>query len=178
MKHFFRGVAGAVALLAATTQASAFHARGSVMAADRGSERLLALTIWAEGRSRGPVGMSSIGHVVINRSRADGFGGSMARIVWKHRQFSCWRPGDPNRRAMRNISSLPKDGADWRQWQMAKKIAHDLLHERRRDPTRGATYYATRGMRPPWARGMRQVALLGGHRFYRPLSPPGLRVRS
>ena len=178
MKHFLRGLAGAVALLAATTGAPAVHPHTSGTAVDHGSERLLALTMWGEGRSRGELGMASIGHVVINRSRADGFGGSIAHVLWKHRQFSCWRASDPNRQAMRNIASLPRDGADWRQWQQAKKIAHGLLHERRRDPTRGATYYAVRGARPAWSKGMQQVALLGGHRFYRPLLSPRLRVAS
>jgi hypothetical protein len=130
-------------------------------------ERLLALTIWAEARSRGPKAMRSIGHVIVNRAHSGDYGEGIAGVVWKKGQFGCWRTRDPNRKAMRTLAALPKDGADWARWQEAKAIAHDLVRGAGADPTRGATHYAQTFVKPGWAKGSRHVATVAGYKFYK-----------
>ncbi|MBV9841364.1 MAG: cell wall hydrolase [Sphingomonadaceae bacterium] len=144
------------------------HAIAHAAAHDaRRDERLLALTIWAEARSRGPVAMRLVGHVIVNRARSGGYGEGIAGVLWQRGQFGVWRNKDANRAAMRRIASLPPRSRDRQRWDEAKAIAHTLLHGRRIDPTNGATHYASPGAHPDWVKDSRRVATLAGYRFYR-----------
>jgi spore germination cell wall hydrolase CwlJ-like protein len=135
------------------------------------SERLLALTIWAEARSHGEKGMRAVGWVIKNRSDSNlrrfhaerGIKG----VVWSPEQFSCWNKGDPNRDAMENISKLPKDHADRKAWRAAKRIAHQIMTGQSRDPTKGSLFYHTTEVDPSWNNKMNAVAQVGNHIFYR-----------
>lgn len=129
---------------------------------------LLALTMWGEARSHGPQGMRAIGHVILNRMDSDrDFGGTVKDVVMKRKAFSCWNPSDPNREAMREIKELPKNSLDYKRWMEAKKLAVMLLAHQLKDTTNGSLFYHTDGVDPAWAQGIKPVAQIANHYFYR-----------
>lgn len=65
-------------------------------------------------------------------------------------QFSCWNPGDPNRKRI----LVASDG--W--FERCKQIASTVLRGEMPDPTRGGThYYETSVRMPKWAKGKKPV---------------------
>ena len=127
----------------------------------------MALTMWGEARGEGEEAMRAVGHVIDNRrraSRADP--GFVTDTVSEAFQFSCWNPGDPNRKAMLNVDSLPGDGHDRRMWAAARRIADEILSGRSADPTEGALFYHNETVAPSWSRGMMPVRRIGTHLFF------------
>lgn len=130
---------------------------------------IMALTMWGEARAHGHKGMRAVGHVILNRAKADRpmFGKGIRGVALKRRQFSCWNKGDPNREAMRNIGSLPEGSPDHRRWEEAKKLASDILTGKDRDITGGALFYHTTDVDPAWATGIEPIRTVADHVFYR-----------
>jgi N-acetylmuramoyl-L-alanine amidase len=129
--------------------------------------KLLALTMWGEARGEGAKGMLAVGHVIKNRMDSDRFGGSVAHVVWRPKQFSCWNKHDPNREKMKEIAALPKDSVEYKRWKLAKRLANQILAGRTQDPTDGALFYHTTGIKPFWADASKAVAQIANHVFYR-----------
>jgi spore germination cell wall hydrolase CwlJ-like protein len=133
-------------------------------------EHILALTIWGEARNHGVDGMRAIAHVIMNRlvaNRPSLGGDTLKGVVTKRKQFSCWNPNDPNHAAMLDIDNLDEGSPDYEAWQEAKKIAHDVLSGKDRDPTNKALYYHTTGVHPAWATGIKAIGQYANHLFYR-----------
>jgi spore germination cell wall hydrolase CwlJ-like protein len=131
--------------------------------------RLLAQTIWGEARNHGERGMRAVGHVIQNRAAHDNsrrYGEGIKGVVTKRKAFSCWNERDPNRKAIRNISSLPEGTPDHKAWLAAKRIAKEILSGESRDPTGGALYYHTTAVNPVWARNMEPIRTVANHIFY------------
>lgn len=130
---------------------------------------VMALTMWGEAREHGQQGMRAVGHVIVNRAKANRpmFGEGIRGVALKRKQFSCWNKGDPNREAMGNIASLPEGSPDHRRWEQAKRIAQEILTGRDRDPTGGALFYHTIDVEPSWARGIEPIKMVADHVFYR-----------
>lgn len=130
---------------------------------------VMALTMWGEARRHGQQGMRAIGHVILNRARANRpmFGNGIVGVALKRKQFSCWNKGDPNRQAMQNIASLPEGSPDHRRWEEAKKIAREIITGQSHDPTGGALFYHTLDVDPAWAQGIEPIKMVADHVFYR-----------
>jgi spore germination cell wall hydrolase CwlJ-like protein len=132
--------------------------------------KLLALTIWGEGRSGGPDAMRAVAHVIVNRVHSDrAFGDTVKDVVWKRKAFSCWNHGDPNREAMKRIPSLSPQHLSKKRWIEAVDIARRVLSGEDQDPTNGALFYHTEAMgKPYWVSdNMKPIAHIGDHLFYR-----------
>lgn len=127
----------------------------------------MALTMWGEARQEGEAGMRAVGHVIANRRRAGMHGAAyVTDTVGRAFQFSCWNPGDPNRAKMLDIDRLAPDGADYRSWRLARRLAGEIMAGRSADPTGGALYYHSVGVAPAWSAGLAPVRRIGSHLFF------------
>jgi spore germination cell wall hydrolase CwlJ-like protein len=138
------------------------------------AEMWLRAVMFGECRSCGKAGMTAVGHVALNRVRANKstrYGAGLTGVINKRKQFSCLNKNDPNRKlieaAMRG--ELDPESPEGKSWELAGEIAHTLMHRHVADPTHGATYYHTKKIHPKWAddHGMKRVVAIAGHVFYR-----------
>lgn len=136
--------------------------------------RLLAATVWGEARSEGESGMRAVAHVMVNRI-GPRFGEDLSTVILSPKQFSVWNRGDPNRRTVINLARDPSSIATDPEWAVADRVAREVLSGQSVDPTNGALFYHTRGVRPRWARVGEGRQTLGQHIFYSDVPDPGIR---
>lgn len=141
---------------------------------DEEDVRLLAATVWGEARSEGEDGMRAVAHVMVNRV-GDRFGEDIATVILSPKQFSVWNRSDPNRRIVQNLARNPASIATDTEWAVADRVAREVLSGQSVDPTGGALFYHTRGVRPRWARVGQGRQVIGQHIFYSDVPDPGVR---
>jgi hypothetical protein len=127
--------------------------------------RLLAATAWGEARSEGEDGMRAVAHVIVNRMNR-GFGENIEGVVRAPWQFSVWNRRDPNRRRVENPDAYARSGADLETWEIAQRVAREVLVGQSTDPTNGALFYHTTAIRPWWSRYGEGRRVIGAHVFY------------
>jgi N-acetylmuramoyl-L-alanine amidase len=152
------GMAGRRALLAAVTVLCVACAATPAFGAGD-DQSLIARTIFFEARSDGARGMLAVAFVIRNRLRAGTFGDTVAEVVRSPAQFSVWNRGGAARRG-----KVPADDPQWRQALQAARLA---MAGAVKDPSRGATFYHEKSIRPAWSRSMRVTARVGSHVFLR-----------
>ena len=124
---------------------------------------VMARTVYGEARGEPQEGRLAVAHVILNRMRAGGWWGqSVSEVCLKRWQFSCWNPGDPNRKRLFQVELHDKDLMG------CARACLDALAGSA-DPTGGATHYhATSLPAPPrWARGRIPDLVIGRHAFFR-----------
>ncbi|MCX7358433.1 MAG: cell wall hydrolase [Alphaproteobacteria bacterium] len=136
--------------------------------------RLLAATVWGEARSEGEGGMRAVAHVMVNRI-GPRFGEDLSTVILSPKQFSVWNRNDPNRRIVQNLARDPSSIATDPEWIVAERVSREVLSGQSIDPTGGALFYHTRGVRPRWARIGQGRQTLGQHIFYADVPDPGVR---
>ncbi len=141
---------------------------------DETEVRLLAATVWGEARSEGEDGMRAVAHVMQNRIGSR-FGEDLGTVILSPKQFSVWNRGDPNRRIVQNLARDPSSVATDPEWVTAERVAREVLSGQSVDPTDGALFYHTRGVRPRWARVGQGRQVIGQHIFYADVPDPGVR---
>lgn len=141
---------------------------------DENEVRLLAATAWGEARSEGESGMRAVAHVMVNRI-GDRFGEDLSTVILSPKQFSVWNRGDPNRRLVLNLVRDPERYATDGEWDVAERIAREVLSGQSVDPTGGALFYHTRAVRPRWAPHGVGRQTIGAHVFYADVPDPGRR---
>lgn len=154
-------MAGRMALLVAVTVLWVIVAAGPAFCAS-GDQSLIARTAYFEARSDGSRGMLAVCFTIMNRLKAGTYGDTIREIVHRPAQFSVWLPGGAARR-------IRVDAHD-PHYRLAIQAARLAMAGAVKDPSRGATHYHERSIRPGWARGMRRVAVVGRHVFLK-LSP-------
>lgn len=135
-----------------------------------GNRHDLALTMWGEARGYGELGMRCIGHVIMNRVAAEhkAFGHGVHGVCRKHKQFSCWNSGDPNRERMFKLPTMDDTNPDWIAFMKADELAGRILAGVDKDNTGGATYYVAEGWHMYWRDDMIPVGVMFGHEFFKP----------
>jgi spore germination cell wall hydrolase CwlJ-like protein len=161
------GRASAAATAAAATPASAPSPAADAEELDVVDAHWMALTMWGEARGQGEEAMRAVGHVIANRRRTGAHGAYVTDTVSEAFQFSCWNPGDPNRQAMLDVLSLPKESKEHLLWLAARRMADEILSGRSADPTGGALFYHSEAVAPDWSRGLVPVRRIGTHLFFR-----------
>jgi hypothetical protein len=132
---------------------------------DENEVRLLAATVWGEARSEGELGMRAVAHVMVNRVGLR-FGEDLTTVILSPKQFSVWNRSDPNRRLVANLVRDPgRDDVDT-EWEVAQRVAREVLAGQSVDPTGGALFYHTRAVRPSWSRYGVGRQVIGAHVFY------------
>jgi spore germination cell wall hydrolase CwlJ-like protein len=129
--------------------------------------RLLAATAWGEARGEGEHGMRAVAHVMVNRI-GNRFGEDLATVILTPKQFSVWNRGDPSRRLVQNLVRDPAryNGGAEAEWEIAQRVAREVLAGQSVDPTGGALFYHTRSIRPRWSRVGQGRQEIGAHVFY------------
>jgi hypothetical protein len=118
------------------------------------------------GESNGtPEGMVSVAHVIKNRADSGAWGdptkGGLTRTITAPKQFSIWNPGYSRAAYLRSIP--PTDA----QYQRAAAIVDGVFGNDIPDTTGGATHYHTPAVSPDWSAGIKPIATIGGHLFYK-----------
>ena len=107
---------------------------------------ILAKTIQAEAGNQGAQGMLAVGSVIMNRTKASGYGGSIQDVILKPGQFSPWNSetnyaGGAQGQDMMNLVASPQ----------AYAVTDAVLSGKAPDPTSGAThFYNDRISNPSW----------------------------
>lgn len=124
---------------------------------------ILARTLWGEARGESLRGRQAVCWVIVNRAnlRLPRFGLSIAEVCQKPYQFSCWNPGDPNRRKLQQVTTA--DTAFRECLEIARAAIAAQLPA---DPTKGSRHYHAIGVQPNWAAGKTPAARIGRHVFY------------
>jgi Cell Wall Hydrolase len=121
-------------------------------------------TMLGEAADQPDNGIGAVAHVIMNRARDGGFGGtSPADVVLAPDQFEPWS----TRR--RELLGYSPDSPDYKR---AGKIFDDVVSGKMPDPTGGATHFLNAdivrqrrgGSLPNWAQG--EGTRIGGHTFY------------
>lgn len=151
---------GTAALLAAAFGASMSSAENDPAEPIDEQHRCLALTMYFEARSEGPEGMRAVGSVVLNRVESDSFPSTVCEVVYQGGetppcQFSWWCDGK---------SDVPRDRA---QWELALRVAAEMLEDRGEDPTGGALFFHRSGIPMPWNVERTRTVEIHGHVYYR-----------
>lgn len=125
---------------------------------------VVAKTLYGEARGEGLNGMLAVACVIRNRVNAKSWYGEDWRgVCLKPWQFSCWNPGDPNRKVLEALSYTDPKLA------VAASAADAVINRGFQDITNGANHYCTKAVasRTSWARGETPVATIGNHVFYK-----------
>ncbi|MBI3514764.1 MAG: cell wall hydrolase [Proteobacteria bacterium] len=128
---------------------------------DRKQLVCLQRALYFEARGEGMLGQAAVAHVALNRVGTRSGRASICDVVREPGQFAPYLGGEP-------------DGTDLAQsdddaTQLALETAAQVMAGYFPDPSRGGLYfYAPRLLKtqPAWARGLKETARIGGHRFF------------
>tara|TARA_R110002153_G_scaffold177978_1_gene331104 strand:- start:85 stop:600 length:516 start_codon:yes stop_codon:yes gene_type:complete len=128
----------------------------------KGSEqRIVAQTILAEARGDGRAGMYAVAACIKVRAQKRKL--SFSQVCLQPKQFSCWNVGDPNRKKMDMLLTLP-------QAEYAMHLARNM-DKVNTEAINNADHYMTVKLwktgKVKWARGKKPVAFWGSHAFFR-----------
>jgi spore germination cell wall hydrolase CwlJ-like protein len=111
--------------------------------------------VYHEARGEPIEGQVAVAHATLNRVAAARWPDDACDVVFQDGQFS-WTRDD-----------LPDHPRDVRALTRSLAVARAALAGATSDPTKGATFYHRRDVRPYWADLMLPTAELGRHVFYR-----------
>jgi N-acetylmuramoyl-L-alanine amidase len=122
--------------------------------------KCLALTVYYEARAESLEGQQAVAAVVLNRVRDGKFPNNICAVVHegggqRSCQFSWYCDGR---------SDKPRDGDAWRQ---AVAVADAAIDGEITDPTDGALYFHSTGVKPKWRKKLTKTAAIDNHIFYR-----------
>jgi N-acetylmuramoyl-L-alanine amidase len=115
----------------------------------------LAGAVYFESKGEPLEGQLAVAEVVINRSRSGRFPASLCGVVKQKSQFSFVRGG--------RIPPIAKDTPAWRKAVAIARIATNDLAE---SAVSNALFFHARYVAPGW-RGLKRMAAVGNHIFYR-----------
>lgn len=125
-------------------------------------EKIVAVTILAEAKGEGSLGMRAVACVIQQRSIERKK--SPAAICLQPRQFSCW-----NGTSLATLSNRVTRKVAPEVLNVATSLAKDLVVKK--DLGRGlvkfANHYHTKDVRPAWSVGEIPVVILGNHKFFK-----------
>jgi N-acetylmuramoyl-L-alanine amidase len=133
-------------------QLVARHAASKTSSAEH---ECLANAVYFETRGEPLAGQLSVAEVVVNRARSGRFPASVCGVVKQKGQFSFVRGG--------RLPAAPRTTAAWRK---AVAVAHIALANLADGRAPRALFFHAKRVKPSW-RGLRRVASVGNHVFYR-----------
>lgn len=141
-------------------------------------DTLLAITVWGEARGESPLGRAAVAHSILNRCRQKGL--TVAQVVLKPWQYSCFNKSDPNSHKIEKLVSSAGASVPLGEWAVCYTSAIEAIRGESSDPSAGATHYVVKklwmqpqtGRRAKWfelpciANGTtKKTAVVDGHVF-------------
>ena len=114
----------------------------------------LAEAIIFEARGEPDIGKVAVAYVILNRVKDPRWGGSIREVVHQPKQFSYLKDKHKQK---------PPTQKDWNK---ARKIAHDVILGATSNPIGNATHYHATHVKPKWANRLQLTGKIGGHVFY------------
>ena len=130
--------------------------RGSV----EWQQNIIARNIYREGRGEGTNGMYVVGCIV--QQRSIDWRLNPADVCLQPRQFSCWNKATEADKEFRALPRCPE--ADYAQT-LAKAIVNGQTLDRK--SIGFANHYCRVDCHPKWANGVKPVAVVGEHQFFK-----------
>lgn len=121
--------------------------------------RCLAEAVYFEARGEPLMGQVAVAEVVLNRSEAPAFPGTVCGVVEQAGGGSC----QFSYRCDGRSDAIGEAAA----WDRAGRVARAMLDGAPRTLTGGATFYHADSVSPSWSRRFDLTASIGAHRFYR-----------
>lgn len=115
----------------------------------------VASTLWLEARGEGREGIRAVASVIVNRAKRSGK--SHAYECLKRKQFSCWNG---------RVRSVPRN-AKGKTWEFCKSVAAQVVAGKFAVTNNATHYYNFNVCNPKWGRTMKNVVVVGNHRFGR-----------
>lgn len=133
----------------------------------------LAGTIWGEARNQPLDGRRAVGHVVMNRVKADrdAWGHGIIGVCHKRKQFSWLNISDPGLAAFKVMLTKPMTDPERIAWEQSKVLAKRIASGQDHDNTHGATTYRTNNIHAYWDYSMTVVGVMYDHTFFRDKTP-------
>lgn len=124
----------------------------------------LALNVYHEARGEPMAGQYAVAEVTMNRVASSRYPNTVCEVVYEKK----WDP--IRRRFVAGFSWTEFDSIANPQtetWRQAWDVAQTVYYKRRVPKLEGVLYYHARRIRPSWARGIKPVARIGRHVFYK-----------
>ena len=118
-------------------------------------QECLANAVYFESKGEPLTGQLSVAEVVLNRAKSGRFASSVCGVVKQRGQFSFVRGG--------RLPTVPRASAAWKKAVAIARIAQGDLAD---SPASRALFFHATRVRPSW-RGLKRVATVGNHIFYR-----------
>jgi spore germination cell wall hydrolase CwlJ-like protein len=118
---------------------------------------IAAATICAEAGGEPFAGQVMVGETIANRSINNGT--SIRDVCLAPKQFSCWNNSGTMELRMQTMRKHPA-------WGDCLRIAESICQTGYAPVSPCTHYFAPAKANPSWAKGMKLVAVVGGHRFY------------
>lgn len=123
-------------------------------------EYVVAETIWREARGESQCGRMAVASVISNRMKERGMSG--AEVCLEHGQFSCWGNGRTFVFRKKRLCL-----SDEKVWIECVSLAKSITSKRFRATINANHYYNPQKSNPSWGRKMKNVKVIGRHRFGR-----------
>lgn len=117
----------------------------------------LAKNMYYEARGEILKGIKAVGHVTMNRVKANGFPNSVCGVVTQKIKSQCqfsWV-------CMKSLPRIRQEIYD-----DIKQMAEEIYYGESHDPTKGATHFHSKHINPGWSKHKR-TANIGNHVFYK-----------
>ncbi|MEJ0071498.1 MAG: cell wall hydrolase [Pseudomonadota bacterium] len=128
---------------------------------DRKQLGCLQRALYFEARGEGSLGLAAVAHVALNRVGTRPNRTSVCEVVREPGQFAPYLSGEPE------AAELAQ--GDEEATRLAIETAAQVMAGYLPDPSRGGRYFyapAVLKTQPAWAKGMKETARVGGHRFF------------
>lgn len=124
----------------------------------------LALNVYFEARGESLAGQHAVAEVTMNRVASGRYPDSVCKVVYD-KKWDVIRKRYVSAFSWTELDSrpLPKGKA----WNRAQKAAMDVYFGHKEPELKGAMLYHSIRIRPSWARGVKPVARIGRHVFYK-----------
>jgi len=148
--------------------------RNPAIELDRKQLACLQRALYFEARGEGVLGLAAVAHVALNRVGTRPNRATVCDVVREPGQFAPYLNGEPDEADL----AQPEDDAT----RLAIETAAQVMAGYLPDPSRGGRYFyapAVLKVVPAWAKGMKETARVGGHRFFaEPVSETRVAVRN
>lgn len=126
--------------------------------------KCLALNVYFEARGESTAGQHAVAEVTLNRVASPRYPNTVCDVVYEE-NWDRLRKRYVSAFSWTEIEKRHQPGG--RAWQRAQRVAEESYRGQREPKLNGATLYHSVHIRPSWSRGVKPVARIGRHVFYK-----------